>query len=97
MKIRGCLAKPTFTARFRASELSRQLRPLASLDFNLERNFPHFRTDTGDAGNNAAERRRVRQAEEPRYSRIPSRRNLLTSAHTYVSHQHAYNIRVINV
>lgn len=33
----------------------------------------------------------------PRYSCIPSRRNLLTSAHTYVSHQHAYNIRVINV
>lgn len=31
------------------------------------------------------------------YSCIPSRHNLLTSTHTYVSHQHAYNIRVINV
>jgi len=41
--------------------------------------------------------RRVRQTEESRYSRIPSWCNLLTSAHTYVSHQHAYNIRVINV
>lgn len=51
--------------------------------------------DDDDDDDDAA---RVVLVTEPlRYSCIPSRHNLLRSAHTYVSHQHAYNIRVINV
>lgn len=49
-------------------------------------------------GSRRASRIPMRDRRSPRniLSTQPTR-NLLTSAHTYVSHQHAYNIRVINV